>query len=1251
MISSGPPVPYYYTSDTVPLSSFFSAFPSASATPKASTGLGSTTPSLSNTLSESRSSEIDNEDLDPDFSGLESLGSPHHFFSGASLGSLSLISTSNVKQSVTPLLNLNSYGLSGFNSFALKTPMMGIPGPLISLSCLQSIGDSGTSISHNSTTTANSNSVQQVVSIPSSQKQQQQHNNQQDQHHSTIQQVTELSQISSPSTSSGSSSHFAPETSSPSSSTSSLVSAPVTISSTPAYSNDNTGINNTTTMSENSNTNTTNINSINSVKNLNESATFWQMSQPLSSGYLHHPTVSPVSPDSSLTGHRNSISSTKDLNGEFSDLSVTGSPAIPLSSTSHRNSVFFPDSCGSSSKNLNPTTTLNSSLSASLESQSVAIDSLTSPWLSMPSSAGLPSAGDQQQISKPSNNLVSLLDRFSNIGDITRSAEYAANDSSTYNQSSTNSNINSRHGSFVSYGSASNHALDIYGMDSAGDPFLSPFASPGPAISQLAASTSSSSPWNQPAVSLSSGSSTSTVVSPSLTSDVHPQQHPRSVHNSFASSQHESFDSTLGFQTSSFTGSPLPHHFESTNLSSARSPIFQSTYSSVFSSPVSSSSASINDGWQSPHNNSYQQQQPPVDDNFSYRSPVFNPASSLDYHTHHRRSPHMRPSPLGSRFSPQPTAAVTSEKTLRQQLAYHHQQQQKYRQDQFLQHQQPNTPIPSRSSSSSSSPLPSKFNAHTPYSNTFGSPSEHITYGSPSTGLSASALGNPSLSSSTSDHPAFSSQTPPNGNPTARFNTTPNAIPKPTLTSSASSARSSRSNQGHSSHSGGRKGYDHFTNSLRSPLLEEFRSNKTKKYELRDIYGYIVEFSGDQYGSRFIQSRLETASSEEKEIIFNELRSDALQLMTDVFGNYVIQKFFELGNQMQKTMLAKQMEGHILNLSLQMYGCRVIQKAIEYILTEQQARLIRELDGHVLQCIKDQNGNHVIQKAIERIPSQHIQFILKSFDNKVFDLATHAYGCRVIQRMLEYCGEHAQTELLKEIHKYSYHLIDDQYGNYVIQHVIERGSPEDRDKIINLVCSSLVTFSRHKFASNVVEKCIVYGSPDQRRLFIDKILDAKPTPVSGSIPNTSKPAPVDGATLPLYLMMKDQYANYVIQKLLEIAERPQRDRLIKSIKTHLHTIKKITATKHVAAVERILELDAAANGQDSNSPEEKKGRSRLTDTINNNTTFDNEPNADGRDYIPVISSGSPKTIATNIVSPPRTVGLPSGPAASLPKEK
>ena len=57
---------------------------------------------------------------------------------------------------------------------------------------------------------------------------------------------------------------------------------------------------------------------------------------------------------------------------------------------------------------------------------------------------------------------------------------------------------------------------------------------------------------------------------------------------------------------------------------------------------------------------------------------------------------------------------------------------------------------------------------------------------------------------------------------------------------------------------------------------------------MQDIFGYIVEFSGDQHGSRFIQQKLETASTEEKQIVFDEIVPDnALQLIQDVFGNYV----------------------------------------------------------------------------------------------------------------------------------------------------------------------------------------------------------------------------------------------------------------------------------------------------------------------------------------------------------------------------
>ncbi|KAG9285435.1 hypothetical protein G9A89_010910 [Geosiphon pyriformis] len=306
---------------------------------------------------------------------------------------------------------------------------------------------------------------------------------------------------------------------------------------------------------------------------------------------------------------------------------------------------------------------------------------------------------------------------------------------------------------------------------------------------------------------------------------------------------------------------------------------------------------------------------------------------------------------------------------------------------------------------------------------------------------------------------------------------------------------------------------------MRSPLLEEFRNNKNKKYELRDIVGNIVEFSGDQHGSRFIQQKLETANSDEKQLVFDEILPNALQLMTDVFGNYVIQKFFEHGNQMQKTILAKQMEGHVLSLALQMYGCRVVQKALEHVLTEQQATLVKELDGNVLKCVKDQNGNHVIQKAIERVPAEHIQFIINAFHGQVYNLATHPYGCRVIQRMFEHCTDEQTKPLLEELHRYTQNLVQDQYGNYVIQHVLERGKPADKSMVVAKVRGNVLQMSKHKFASNVVEKCVAYGSKRDRQMLIDEVITTKP----------------DG-TSPLISMMKDQYANYVVQKMLDVVD-------------------------------------------------------------------------------------------------------------------
>ncbi|KAG8651139.1 pumilio homolog 4 isoform X3 [Manihot esculenta] len=182
-----------------------------------------------------------------------------------------------------------------------------------------------------------------------------------------------------------------------------------------------------------------------------------------------------------------------------------------------------------------------------------------------------------------------------------------------------------------------------------------------------------------------------------------------------------------------------------------------------------------------------------------------------------------------------------------------------------------------------------------------------------------------------------------------------------------------------------------------SSLLDEFKNNKSRSFELSDIVDHVVEFSTDQYGSRFIQQKLETATVEEKSKIFPEIIRHAHTLMTDVFGNYVIQKLLEHGTESQRKELACQLTGHVLPLSLQMYGCRVIQKALEVIDVDKQTQMVEELDGSVMKCVRDQNGNHVIQKCIECVPEDQIQFIISAFYGQVVALSTHPYGCRVIQ--------------------------------------------------------------------------------------------------------------------------------------------------------------------------------------------------------------------------------------------------------------
>jgi pumilio RNA-binding family len=291
------------------------------------------------------------------------------------------------------------------------------------------------------------------------------------------------------------------------------------------------------------------------------------------------------------------------------------------------------------------------------------------------------------------------------------------------------------------------------------------------------------------------------------------------------------------------------------------------------------------------------------------------------------------------------------------------------------------------------------------------------------------------------------------------------------------------------------------------PLLEEFRSSKSRDWTIRRIDGYIVDFCQDQNGSRFIQQRLEMGDVTEQQIVMREVLPAIRRLRNDVFGNYVVQKLLDFGTPEVKNQIRETLEGEMLQLSLQMYGCRVVQKALEALDEDDLPRLLREFHHNVLSCIHDQNGNHVIQKCIEVLNSradkalqmgdthrasflsEQIDFVIDDVLVNTLSLSCHPYGCRVLQRILEHCNEQKKTAVLDELLKCHKRLLDDQYGNYVIQHVLQFGREKDRDSILQIIVENgLLDLSRQKFASNVVEKLLKYGNANQRRAVVREML-------------------------------------------------------------------------------------------------------------------------------------------------------------------
>ena len=128
----------------------------------------------------------------------------------------------------------------------------------------------------------------------------------------------------------------------------------------------------------------------------------------------------------------------------------------------------------------------------------------------------------------------------------------------------------------------------------------------------------------------------------------------------------------------------------------------------------------------------------------------------------------------------------------------------------------------------------------------------------------------------------------------------------------------------------------------------------------------------------------------------------------------------------------------------------------------------------------------------------------------------------------------------------------------VIQHVLQYGRVQDRQSLLGIiVAGGILTLSRQKFASNVVEKLLKYGNQEQRAGVVRAMLE---TVHDDSIPSVSP-----GGTPIVILMVRDAYANYVVQTAIDVSVDPERRELLNVLNANVMMLRQYTFAKHIVA--------------------------------------------------------------------------------------
>ena len=318
---------------------------------------------------------------------------------------------------------------------------------------------------------------------------------------------------------------------------------------------------------------------------------------------------------------------------------------------------------------------------------------------------------------------------------------------------------------------------------------------------------------------------------------------------------------------------------------------------------------------------------------------------------------------------------------------------------------------------------------------------------------------------------------------------------------------------------------------------EKYISEYFNKEEL--IQNPLYFLKKDENGSKIIQDLYKKLSPNEKNVIFNKIKSELKNLSIDKFAKYFIEEIINDNDKGKIDIIYNSLKDDLFELSLNNYGTFVIQK----LLNKLDQNIIEELSDKFFSNFNNQNFeklafhenlNHVLQIFIKRHKMEKNDYIYEKIIDKFDVYSKNIYGCYIIQALLTNCKDENYNKIYLETCKKFQELIKHESGTYLIVFFLEYNKKNDNHEIYDFLTGNVFDYCCNENAVLSVEKAIEKGNEEQRKKIIEEILKSNKTK--------------NGQEYIIYLT-KDKIGNYAVQYFLEYSDEKTRNDIITKIKS------------------------------------------------------------------------------------------------------